>query len=93
MIVSENPVLTIFKNNGYKTHFITETGYMLFNRPRKGFDYYNIDYADIPFVNTSVPDDHAVPLAAVCLSAVPVLRWYICQDRNVCKACRFSRKA
>ncbi len=54
MIVSENPVLTIFKNNGYKTHFITETGYMLFNRPRMGFDYCNIDYADIPFVNPGI---------------------------------------
>jgi hypothetical protein len=54
MIVSENPVLDIFKNNGYKTHFITETGYMLFNRPHMGFDYCNIDYADIPFVNPGI---------------------------------------
>lgn len=54
MIVSENPVLDVFKNNGYKTHFITETGYMLFNRPNLGFDYCNIDYADIPFVNPGI---------------------------------------
>ncbi len=64
MIVSENPVLEIFKNNGYKTHFITETGYMLFNRPRMGFDYCNIDYTSIPFVNPGIsnPVDIITPL-------------------------------
>jgi hypothetical protein len=54
MVISKNPVLDIFKSNGYKTHFITETGYMLFNRPKMGYDYCNFDYSDFPYINPGI---------------------------------------
>lgn len=60
MIVSKNPVLDIFKNNGYKTYFLTETAYMLFNKPNLGFDYCNIDYADIPYLNIGIKEPRAI---------------------------------
>lgn len=51
-IISENPVLSIFKNNGYKTHFITEHPYLMVNRPKIGFDYTNFKYSEIPYITT-----------------------------------------
>ncbi|MDN3725185.1 hypothetical protein QRD02_12415 [Aequorivita sp. SDUM287046] len=51
-IVSENAVLSIFKNNGYKTHFISEHPYLLVNRPKLGFDYANFEYNEIPYITT-----------------------------------------
>ena len=50
IIVGNNPVLQILKNNGYKTHFITEKSYLLMNRPQMGYDYCNISYAELPYV-------------------------------------------
>ena len=49
-IVSENTVLTVLKNNGYKTYFITEHPYLLVNRPKIGFDVTNFQYSDIPYI-------------------------------------------
>jgi hypothetical protein len=63
MVVSKNPVLDIFKNNGYKTYFLTETAYMLFNRPNLGFDYCNIDYTDIPYLNIGIKKPKAITAA------------------------------
>ncbi len=51
-IISANPVLSIFKNNGYKTHFITEHPYLMVNRPKIGFDYTNFKYTEIPYIST-----------------------------------------
>ena len=56
MIISKNPVLDVFKNNGYKTYYVTETDYLLFNRPKMGYDYCNIDYLDIPFIRPGILD-------------------------------------
>ncbi len=56
MIMSKNPVLDVFKNNGYKTYYISETDYLLFNRPKMGYDYCNIDYFDIPFIRPGISD-------------------------------------
>lgn len=56
VIISKNPVLDIFKSNGYKTHFVTETGYMLFNRPKMGYDYCNFDYSEIPYISPGISD-------------------------------------
>ena len=53
-IISENPVLTVFKNNGYQTFFITEKPYLLQNRPKMGFDYSNFSYDEIPFISTGL---------------------------------------
>lgn len=49
-IVSKNPVLSIFKNNGYKTHFISEHPYLMVNRPKIGFDFTNFQYSEIPYI-------------------------------------------
>ena len=43
-IISENTVLSIFKNNGYETHFISEKPYLLANYPKLGFDSANFSY-------------------------------------------------
>ncbi|WP_417874050.1 sulfatase-like hydrolase/transferase [Xanthomarina gelatinilytica] len=51
-IISENPVLSIFKNNDYKTHFISEHPYLMANRPEIGFDYTNFKYSEIPYITT-----------------------------------------
>lgn len=46
-IVGENPVLKIFKNNKYKTFFITERPYLLMNRPHVFYDYCNFKLQDV----------------------------------------------
>ena len=53
-IITENPVLSAFKNNGYKTHFITEKPYLLVNRPKPGFDFINFGYNEIPYISTGL---------------------------------------
>ena len=47
VIISDNPVLRVFKNNDYKTFFITERPYFLANRAAVFYDYYN--YQDKEF--------------------------------------------
>ncbi len=54
IIVSHNPVLNIFKSNGYKTHFLTELPYLLLNRPQMGYDYCNISYDDVSYIGTGL---------------------------------------
>ncbi|MCK8480134.1 hypothetical protein [Psychroserpens algicola] len=49
IIVGNNPVLSIFKANDYKTHLLLQQPYFLLNRPKMGYDYCNIDYNDIPY--------------------------------------------
>lgn len=51
-IVTDNSVLSILKNNGYKTHFITEHPYLMVNMPKVGYDYINFDYSEIPNITT-----------------------------------------
>lgn len=48
-IVGRNPVLEIFKNNNYKTFFITEIPYLLMNRPSVYFDYCNYKLEELPY--------------------------------------------
>lgn len=50
-IVSENPVLSIFKANNFKTHLLTENPYFLLNKPKIGFDYSNYKLEEIPFLS------------------------------------------
>ncbi|MBF2708384.1 hypothetical protein [Flavobacterium soyangense] len=49
LIVGKNPVLEIFKNNNYKTFFLTEIPYLLMNRPSVYFDYCNYKLDELPF--------------------------------------------
>lgn len=51
-IISDNTVLTILKNNGYKTHFISEAPYLMVNRPKMGYDYTNFSYDEISYLST-----------------------------------------
>lgn len=48
-VVGRNPVLEIFKNNKYKTFFITEIPYLLMNRPSVYFDYCNYKLGELPY--------------------------------------------
>jgi Sulfatase. len=50
IIITKNPVLDIFKNNNYKTHFIAEVSYILDNFPEMGYNACNFDYNDIAFI-------------------------------------------
>lgn len=47
VIVGENPVLSIFKNNGYRTSLILENAYLLVNRPNLAYDYCNINFDEM----------------------------------------------
>jgi hypothetical protein len=50
VIMGDNPVLRVLKNNGYKTNFISQSPYLLINRPALGYDYANISYSELPFL-------------------------------------------
>jgi len=50
IIMSDNPVLKIFKNNGYKTHFISELPYLLANKPKIGYDKCNFNESNISYI-------------------------------------------
>lgn len=50
IIVGNNPVVQVFKNNGYKTHFITERPYLLMSRPKLGYDTANFSYSELPYL-------------------------------------------
>lgn len=49
-IMNKNPVVEIFKNNGYKTHFLAEVPYLLANKPNVSFDYINFKMSEISFL-------------------------------------------
>lgn len=53
IIMGDNPVLRILKNNGYQTFFITESPYLTINRPELGYDETNIPYGEIPYIGDS----------------------------------------
>lgn len=54
IIISKNAVLDIFKNNNYKTHFLTELPYLLLNRPKMGYDFCNFNYDEIAHIGTGL---------------------------------------
>lgn len=49
IIVGNNPVISIFKNNDYETFFIVEDGYFQQSFQKGNYDYYNINNSEIPF--------------------------------------------
>ncbi len=49
IIAGENPVISILKKNNYKTFFLTEKSYLLVNRPKRFYDFCNVDYKDISY--------------------------------------------
>lgn len=54
LIISDNAVLKILKNNGYKTHLLIEYPYLLLNRPDMGYDVCNFDYSEVPLIGTGM---------------------------------------
>lgn len=61
-IVTQNPVLDIFKNNGYKTYLILEKHYLLLNKPKIGFDHSNVENSDVPYISAGLDKDRDVVL-------------------------------
>lgn len=49
VIVGENPVISVFKKNNYKTFLLLEKSYLLLNRPKIAYDYSNLKTSDISF--------------------------------------------
>ncbi len=56
VIVSDNSVLRILKNNGYRTFFITEQPYFLTNKPELGYDFCNFSLKEIKFLTKGIGD-------------------------------------
>ncbi|WP_417874051.1 sulfatase-like hydrolase/transferase [Xanthomarina gelatinilytica] len=54
VIVSDNSVLRILKNNNYRTFFLTEQAYFLTNKPKLGYDFCNFSTKEIGFVTTGI---------------------------------------
>ena len=54
IIMNNNTVLNVLKNNGYKTNFISEKPYLLLNKPKIGFDYSNFSTSEVPFMSTGL---------------------------------------
>jgi len=54
IIMGDNPILEIFRDNGYKSYFIAEKPYLMMNRPELGFDYTNYSYQDIPYITSGL---------------------------------------
>ena len=54
MIISDNTVLNLFKNNGYKTYFLAEMPYLLLNKPDIGYDVCNFKPSDVGYIGTGL---------------------------------------
>ena len=50
ILAGNNPVISIFNNNNYKTSLILESEYLLANRAKLYYDYCNIDYNEISYL-------------------------------------------
>jgi len=66
IIISDNTVLSIFKNNDYKTYFVTELPYLLLNKPNIGYDTSNFTLDDVSYIGTGLgePQDIIEPLSS-----------------------------
>lgn len=73
IIASKNAVLDVFKNNGYKTHFLTEISYFFLNRPKLGYDVCNYELSELPYIYKGFKDRKNV---------VPSLRKYLKDDKD-----------
>lgn len=51
VIVGKNPVLDLFKSNGYETHLLLELPYLLSNHPKLGYDHCNFDYDEVSLLS------------------------------------------
>ncbi|TYA58287.1 hypothetical protein [Formosa maritima] len=51
IITGNNPVVSIFRENNYKTFLLLDISYLLVNRPKMLYDYCNIDYSEVPYLD------------------------------------------
>ncbi|MCB0465243.1 MAG: hypothetical protein KDC78_06150 [Aequorivita sp.] len=49
IIAGNNAAIKTLKNNGYKNFFIVQDEYFQQNRPKPGYDYYNLNPDEIPY--------------------------------------------
>ncbi|MBZ0328394.1 MAG: hypothetical protein K8F54_12360 [Altibacter sp.] len=54
IIMYDNPVLRIFKNNGYKNYFVSDSPYLLANRPKTLFDETNFKFWDLSYIDNGI---------------------------------------
>ena len=54
IIITENAVLSIFKNNNYKTYFLAELPYLILNKPKIGYDESNFSLNDVSYIGTGL---------------------------------------
>lgn len=54
VIISDNSVLRILKNNGYRTFFLTEQPYFLTNKPKLGYDFSNFSLKEIEYLTAGL---------------------------------------
>ncbi len=57
-IASNNEVLSILKNNGYRTSLLLEVPYLIINRPKVAYDYCSISYEELSYLSRGF--DHAI---------------------------------
>ncbi|MFL0352235.1 hypothetical protein [Xanthomarina sp. GH4-25] len=67
IIIGDNPVVSIFKNNQYKTFLMLDVSYLLVNRSPILYDYSNIDYSEIPYLDRgfSIKKDPLIDLERI----------------------------
>lgn len=54
VIVGDNSVLRVLKNNDYRTFFLTEQPYFLTNKPKLGYDFCNFSLEEIKFLTQGI---------------------------------------
>ncbi len=84
ILITKNSVLDIFKNNNYKTHFVTEKPYLLLNRPKMGYDECNISYQNIPYIGKGLgePLDLLLPIKNYIESDTDVAKFFFIEFFN-----------
>jgi hypothetical protein len=65
IIVGNNPVLTVFKNNGYITNFWAQRPYLLTNKPKIAYDNSNYVTKGIGYITTGL-EDHKDVIKPLC---------------------------
>jgi hypothetical protein len=76
IIITENPVLNIFKNNNYKTHYLAEWPFFLSNLPEMGYDVCNYNYNEVGYVGDGYYEKKDI---------IEPLKKYIDEDRDKSK--------
>ncbi|WP_299890742.1 hypothetical protein [uncultured Lacinutrix sp.] len=58
VIAGDNPVVSLFKKNDYKTFLLLQKNYLLVNRPKIMYDYCNVNYSDMSFITRGFGQNH-----------------------------------